>query len=179
MDAVPLRVDFSRNLSPLFAQAGLKSVYAVARALDDVGAKTRTRVIRAVARQAGVPYGKARGVITSKTAMGAGAGEYSIIARDVTLSLKEFGPRRTAKGVSAAPWGKRRVFPHTFIGPNGHVFARVMHGDHRAARLPIHKLFGPAIPKEMVKDESEAVFYRVSESLLGAAIEKWLLRQIG
>ena len=47
------------------------------------------------------------------------------------------------------------------------------------SRLPIHKLFGPNIPKEMVKDETEATFYRVSADLLGAAIEKWLVKQVG
>jgi len=106
--------------------------------------------------------------------MGTGSGQYEIIARDVTLSLKDFAPRQTAKGVSAAPWGKRRVFPHTFIGPNEHVFVRL-----GRARLPVKKLFGPSIPKEMVKDEAEQTFYRVCSSLLPAAAEKWLLRQIG
>ena len=172
--AVAIKVNFDRQLSPLFAQAGLKSVYAVAKAIDEVGNKTRTQVIRSVAKQAGVPYGKAKGVINSRQAMGAGDGQYEIIARDVTLSLKEFSPRKTAKGVSAAPWGKRRLFAHTFLGPGGHVFVR-----KGKSRLPIHKLFGPNIPKEMVKDETEATFYRVSGELLGAAVEKWLVKQLG
>jgi hypothetical protein len=171
---VAVKVEFSKDLSPLFAQAGLKSVYAVAKAIDEVGNKTKTVVIRQTAAQAGVKYGKAKGVINARQAMGAGGGQYEIIARDVTLSLKEFGPKRTGKGVSAAPWKKRRVFPHTFFGPGGHVYVR-----EGRSRLPIKKLWGPNIPKEMVKDEAEATFYRVSGELLGPAVEKWLLRQIG
>jgi hypothetical protein len=177
--AIGLNVRFDHKLSELFAQMGEKrTVYALSKAVDEVGAKTRTQVIRAVAKQAGVKYGRAKSVISSKQAMGAGAGDYEIIARDVTLSLKEFAPRQTAAGVSAAPWGKRRVFAHTFIGPNGHIFVRAMQGNKRVPRLPIHKLWGPAIPKEMVKGETERVFYDSVDALFPAAVEKWLQRQM-
>lgn len=171
--AIGLRVEFSPDLAPLFDIAGLKSVYAIAKALDEVGNKTKTIVTRTVAKQAGVKYGRAKSILRARQAMGVGMGSYEIVARDVTMSLKEFEPRRTAKGVSARPWGKRRVFPHTFMGPNGHVFVR-----RGKSRLPIHKLFGPAIPKEMVKDETERVFYATVAARLGPAVEKWLLRQI-
>jgi hypothetical protein len=173
-EIVAVKVAFTKDLSPLFAQAGLKSVYATGKAIDEAGNKTKTRVIRAVAAQAGVKVSRARGIIRSQQAMGAGGGQYVIIARDATLSLKEFDPRVTRKGVSAAPWGKRRVFAHSFVGPNGHVFIRKTKG-----RLPIKKLWGPNIPKEMVKDQAEATFYRTVGELLPTALEKWLLRAIG
>ncbi|AZG75983.1 hypothetical protein [Methylocystis rosea] len=174
--AIEFSIKLENNLAPLFEKAGAKSLYALGKAIDEVGSKTKTQVTRAVAKQAGVKYGAARGVIVSRQALGRGQGEYKIIAHDVTLSLKEFSPKQTAKGVSAAPWGKRSVFPHTFIGPNGHVFAREMVGNQRAGRLPISKLFGPAIPKELVKGETEATFYRVSAKLFDQAVEKWLTR---
>lgn len=172
--AVVIKMAFDRDVSKLFERAGLKSPYAVAKAIDEVGNKTKTQVTRVVAKQAGVKYGKAKGVIVSRQAMGSGNGEYQIIARDVTLSLKEFAPKQTAKGVAAKPWAVRRVFPHTFFGPGGHVYVR-----QGADRLPIKKLWGPNIPKEMVKDQAEATFYRVSQEMLGPAVEKWLMRQIG
>lgn len=171
-------IQFDAHLSEMIKQAGLRAPYAIGRAIDEVGNKTRTQVVKAVAKQAGVKQGKVRGVLTTHQAMGAGNGKYEIIARDVTLSLKEFAPRQTKKGVSAAPWGKRHVFPHTFIGPNGHVFVRAMQGNKRAGRLPIHKLFGPAIPKEMVKGEAEKTFHRTTETLLPVALDKWLGREI-
>jgi hypothetical protein len=176
--SVTVSIDFTKSLSGLFEQTGLKSVYAISKAIDEVGNKTKTQVIRAVARQAGVKYGAVSRVLYAKQAMGTGGGEYVLTARDTTLSLKEFAPRQTKAGVSAAPWGKRRIFPHTFIGPGGHVFARVIVDGKRVKRLKIHKLFGPNIPKEIVKDEAEQTFYRETEKLLGPAIEKWLLRQI-
>ncbi len=125
-------------------------------------------------------YGAVLGVVSSRQAMGSGGGQYEIIARDVTLSLKEFGPRQTGQGVSAAPWGRRIVFKHTFIGPNGHVFKNIHKMNAKSGRRnAIEKLYGPNIPKEMVKDQAEATFYRVSRDLLGDAIAKWLQRQIG
>lgn len=173
-ETIAVKVDFTKDLAALFRQAGMATPYAVAKALDEVGNKTKTQVTRAVAKQAGVKYRKAKSVLSSKQAMGTGMGAYEIIARDVTLSLKEFSPKQRAKGVVAAPWGRRLLFKHAFIGPNGHVYVRLT-----KARLPIKKLWGPNIPKEMVKDESAATFFRVSSELLGPAIEKWLLRKIG
>jgi hypothetical protein len=155
-------------------KAGLKAPYAIAKAVDEVGNKTMTQVRRSVAKQAGVKYGRVAKVLSKRQAMGAGEGSYSIIARDVTMSLKEFGPRKTRKGVSAAPWGKRRVFPHSFIGPGGHIFHRV-----GKSRLPIKKMYGPAIPKEMVKDQTEALFYAFTAQALPSALEKWLFRAWG
>src|SRR5579885_2528284 len=160
-EAIAVKVEFTKELSKLFGEAASGASYAVAKAVDEVGNKTKTQVVRAVAAQAGVKYGRALSVIGSRQAMGTGNGSYEIVARDVTMSLKEFAPRQAAAGVEAAPWGKRRVFAHTFIGPNGHVFVRV-----GKARLPIRKLFGPAIPKEMVRDEAEATFYRAAGELL-------------
>ena len=171
MATIDFTVKWQGDIASLIEKAGLKAPYAIAKAIDEVGNKTATQVKRSTAAQAGVPYGKVNGVITVRQAMGAGGGEWSMTARDVTLSLKQFGPRKTAKGISAAPWKRRLVFPHTFFGPNGHVFVR-----RGASRLPIKKLFGPNIPKEMVKDQAETVFYQVTAQLLPFTLEKWLLK---
>lgn len=40
------------------------------------------------------------------------------------LSLKEFDPKAAPGGISAAPWGQRRVFPRAFIGKGAQVYAR-------------------------------------------------------
>jgi hypothetical protein len=171
---VAVHVDLTKNLSPLFAKAGLKSIYAVGKAIDEVGNKTKTKVIRATAKQAGVKYGRVRGVVSSRQVMGrAGAGQYEIVARDATLSLKEFGASKGSRGITARPWGIMRRFPHAFFGPGGHVYERTSR-----LRFPIKMLWGPSIPKEMVKDQAEETFHRMVGELLGPAIEKWLLRQV-
>jgi hypothetical protein len=191
MAALDFTIKWSNDLAKLIEEAGLKAPYAIAKALDEVGGKTATMVIRSTAAQAGVPYARAKEVISTRQAMGGGAGEYVITARDVTLSLKQFGARPGTAGVSAAPWHRRLTFDHTFIGPGGHVFVRKIQKDgakadgvragflnvgRRYGRLPVHKLFGPSIPKEMTKDRAEQTFYAVTQQLLPYTLEKWLLK---
>ena len=175
MGEIDVKVAFTdlTRLEGLMRDAGLKAPYAISKALDAVGNKTFTQVKRAVATQTGLPYGRVGKVISRKQAMGSGGGTFVITARDTAVSLKEFGPRKTARGISAAPWAKRRVFPHTFIGPGGHVFVREGKG-----RLPIKKLWGPIIPKEMVKDQAEQTFYTFVAQALPAELEKWLFRAL-
>jgi hypothetical protein len=177
-EVVAVNVQFVglHEMEAAFAAAGLKGPYALAKAIDSVGNRTTTQVKRSLVLQTGAKYGRVSAAIVTRQAMGAGEGSYQIVARDVYLSLKEFGPKQTKKGVSAAPWRKRRVFPHTFIGPGGHVFERVVVGGKRVGRLPLHKLSGPAIPKEMVKDETEATFFAFTARELPIAIEKALLK---
>jgi len=59
---------------------------------------------------------------------------------------KEFGARQTSKGVSAAPWGERRVFPHTFIVLSRRGQARIGHEISAIVR-------GIAAARSRVKDD--------------------------
>lgn len=101
------------------------------------------------------------------------------------VSLFNVQTRRKAlhQVVSASPWGVKRQFPGMFmvgswqrsgrstrfvgsgvsaggVSTNGQVFVRV-----GQSRLPIRRTFGPAIPKEMVKDETAAAFLKVAETM--------------
>jgi hypothetical protein len=136
------------------AQTGIEIKPALARAINHTGDKATTQVRRTLARQVGLKYGRIKEATrTFKAAVGRLV--YRITSRGGYTSLKEFGARTTLRGVSAAPWGKRRVFPHTFIVASlgGHVFERTT-----SKRFPIRKLWGPAIPAEMVKDQTKAAF---------------------
>jgi hypothetical protein len=171
---IGISITFDNKLSALFDKAGAKSFLAVGRALDEIGNKTRTQVIKATAAQTGVKQGRVRQVIKTKQALGAGAGEYKIIARDVMLSRKEFAPKRTPKGVSVTTAKRGRiVLAHSWFGPGAHVFVR-----EGRSRLPVKKLFATAIPNEMIKDEAEATFYRNVDKLFGAAVERHLMRAL-
>jgi hypothetical protein len=66
-----------------------------------------------------------------------------------------FGARQGKRGVSAAPWGRRRVFKSTFmIGRyGGNVFRR-----RGPQRLPLKGVYGPNIARELLKDETRAAF---------------------
>ena len=60
------------------------------------------------------------------------------------------------KGVSAAPWNKRRIFAHSFIVPK---FNRAYVRTSKS-RLPIRGLYGPNLARELVKDSSAAAWQR-------------------
>ena len=76
------------------------------------------------------------------------------------LPLIRFGARKASKGVSAAPWGKRRIYNGTFIRkmPSGHrgVFKRT-----GKKRLPIKELWGPSIPKAFLHQDIQQGLKRV------------------
>ncbi len=87
--------------------------------------------------------------------------EYRIKARGGDIALKYFSARETGKGVSANPFGKRKVFTSTFIkggkfpsrvtlNMHGHVFAR-----DGSDGMPIEKQkSGVILPNEMVQGAS-------------------------
>jgi hypothetical protein len=149
-----------------FEQAGRNIKPALRRAINHTGDKARTQISRVLVKQTGLKYGKVRQALRTAPASNAML-VYRIIATGGYTSLKEFGARQTKRGVSAAPWGKRHLFPHAFIAPSlgGHVFIRTGKG-----RSPIHKLWGPAIPAEMVKAESKAAFERTVATELPARL---------
>jgi hypothetical protein len=158
--------DFDR-LAAVFEKAGKNVKPALARAINHTGDKARTQVVRALVKQTGAKYGVIRRALTTRLASPGGL-IYRIIGKGGFMSLREFAARQTAKGVSAAPWGKRRVFPHTFIAQSlgGHVFER-----RGKARLPIRKLWGPAVPRELVKDQSKIAFETTVTAELSRRIE--------
>ena len=155
------------QLATKLASVGKNIGSALARALNHTGDKARTQVARALVKQTGVKYGAVRKVLSTRLASRSTL-VYRIIGAGGYISLKEFDARQTSKGVSAAPWGKRRVFPHTFIVASlgGHVFERKGH-----QRLPIRKLWGPAIPKEMLKDQSRRAFETTVAAELPSRVE--------
>ncbi|MCW1838739.1 phage tail protein [Prosthecomicrobium hirschii] len=75
-----------------------------------------------------------------------------IYGRKRETNLVEFGARQTRKGVSAAPWRTRRIFPGTFLvtGKNGN---RIVVSRAGKSRLPLDSKYGPSLNRELRKDE--------------------------
>ncbi len=135
---------------------------ALRRALNHTGDKANTRVKRALSQQIKAPqaaivqYGRVRPVRANF-----GSLTYEIVSSGGPIPLKYFKPSQTRKGVSAAPWGNRKIYKSAFMnGMGGHVFWR-----KGKARLPIERIAGPNVPKELVKDQSAAAFLAVSAEL--------------
>ena len=148
---------------------GPRKMAALRRALNHTGDKVFTRVKRELQTQIGAPqsvivrYGKVRKVRASNAAM-----QYLIIAKGGPIPLKHFGARQGATGVSAAPWHNRKLYKSAFVvgSLGGHAFWR-----KGKERLPIERIAGPNVPKEMVKDQVAAAFQAVTASSLPARVE--------
>lgn len=155
------------RLEEAFRKAGNQAPHAIRRALNWTGDRATTLVTRALAKQTGAKYGAVKSALKQVRA-NYGTLAYRIVARGPAIPLNAFGARQTRKGVSAAPWNTRRVFPHTFIVPafGGNVFVR-----ETSKRAPLKKLWGPAIPNELVRGESKEAFERTVATQLPARLE--------
>jgi len=158
-------VDLARH----YDNAPAKAKKALARAINHTGNVAMTRVRRALVKQTGAAYGKIKDEVTGVNG-NVGSPTYQIVARGRAMGLVHFNARETRKGVSARPWGKRRVFGGTFIA-RGQVYKRVGKG-----RLPIEKLWGPSIPTELVKDASVFEFMATVRERLPARVAHELSR---
>lgn len=162
---------FTEAVKAVGSESRLHTVHR--RALNHVGPKGFTQVKRALSRQVGlsqadtVKHGNMRVRRANKVRL-----TFEINATGGFLSLKRFGARQFSYGVRAKPWGRAQQFPGAFIFAGhpksgkpvagGHVFKRT-----GPSSTPIEKLWGPSIPKEMVKDESRAAFERNADALPG------------
>lgn len=135
------------------------------RAVNRAGDMARTQVRQKLWRQTGLK----RPTIVKAVKVSRSSPQtlvYRMSAHGGDVSLKYFGARETRAGVSAAPFGNRKIFASTFIKAgwwpnrvakpnwNGQVFKRV-----GAAKLPIEKQkSGVIIPNEMVQGETRDAF---------------------
>lgn len=157
---------------------------AFRRGINHTGDKAKTRVIRALAKQMGLTQRKLKdsGAISTHRANFDNL-EYTIKASGREIPLKEFGAKQFRYGVRAKAWGSSRQYRGAFIFAGnfrsgkfvggGHVFKRV-----GKASKPIEKLYGPSIPKEMVKDQSQQAFADVALEV-GPRIEHEVSRLTG
>lgn len=167
-----------------FYQVGAKGPIAIARALNHTGAKVRTQMIRALVPQTGL---KRKTIVKALVRKGASASGlvYVIKSKGGNISLKYFAARETRAGVTAAPWGQRKLYPAAFLkggrfpkrvalALGGHAFART-----GTPRTPIKKVkSGLFIPTEMVIGATKDAFERTVASELPKRINHELSRMI-
>ncbi|MCG6115090.1 MAG: phage tail protein [Mesorhizobium sp.] len=156
-----------------------------ARVVNRTGDMARTQVRRNLTKQTGLQRRtivKAVRVTRANTA----SMVYVMRAKGGDVSLKYFKARETRRGVSAAPFGQRKVFASTFIkggrfpervsiGKGGHVFAR-----SGAGRTPIIKQkSGVVIPTEMVTGATRSAFETSVRMVLPQRLAHELRRMTG
>ncbi|ACL55637.1 hypothetical protein [Methylobacterium nodulans] len=150
-----------------------KAQRAMAEGLNEGGDKTRTPVRRDLREQTNVLR---YGTIVSRTKTRRaypGHLEYAIDGTGKGLPIKEFPVRAAARSpVTAQPWGVAHTFARSFkTSAKGLLRARL-----GPERFPIRALYGPAIPKEIIKDRVAAHFEATAPGLVEAAVLKRLAR---
>lgn len=188
--SVTLDASALQRLGNQIGAAGAKAPLALARAINHTGAKARTQMIRALVPQTGLK----RVVIVKalrEHKAGAGALVYEIRSHGGDVRLKYFGARETAKGVSAAPWSKRSIYPGTFMKAgwwptrvvkpnwNGQVFSRARSKTATGMDRFNVERSGLLIPEEMVSGASAVAFNSMAARDLPARLEHELGRVMG
>lgn len=93
-----------------------KAITAFSRAINRTGRTASNKAGRALAKQAGLPATTGKEAYRENVERASAARlAYTITGTGGEISLRHFKPRETRKGVSAAPWGNRTVFPGTFM----------------------------------------------------------------
>jgi len=159
-----------------------KAHMALARAVNRVTTTVHGRVIKAIRKQSDIPLAIVRASVGRRLVKpgGSGALEGEVWAKGKPLSLKVFRARQLNFGVKARWGGEWHRYQGAFMGPrpgviagrlNGHVFVRTS-----AKRLPIEQLFGPAVPEELVRNESARVFEETVFTMLPERVRHELER---
>lgn len=141
---------------------------AFSRALNHEGRKTFTAVKRELRKQTDIPPF----MITASMAFRSSSQRNLrtiISGSGKELPLRLFKPSQFSYGVRAKVWGKHQTYRSAFIVAKygGNVFHRTS-----KKRFPIQKMFGPSIPKEMVKDETLETFEQSGNAVMDRAMHE-------
>lgn len=141
------------------------------RALKHGGRQGFTAVKRVFARELGASYRKLPGQLQARPAPSFGHLSYTNAhGRETNVSM--FGAKKRAKGVSAAPWRKRRVFKSTFfIG--GNVYARTS-----KARGPVKQIWGPNLARELHRDYTSSAFFLAVKPAITRRLDHEMTREL-
>lgn len=169
-----------RRFQNQIGSLGDKAPPALARAINRTVDMVYTQTVRSLVKQTSAPRKIVVASLRKRKASAGGVLEGAVEARGKELSLKLFKPKQFKAGTKATVWGKRQMFPGAFMGPRPGVVAGAL-GGHvwvrtSKARTPIKKLFGPSIPKEMIKDETAAQFQAIAPPILARRVEHELGR---
>ncbi len=161
--------------------AGKGAAPAYSMAINRVAVTARAGMVRVLAKQTGLKQKTLRKALKRKNST-AGTLSAEISSAGGDIALKFFAPRETARGTSAAPFGKRSIYTGTFMkgghfpnrveasGLNGHAWKRT-----GAGRGPIKVVnSGVVIPEQMIEGATRAVFYKTVE----AELPKRLLHEL-
>lgn len=158
----------------------------VPRIMNQVGDRSKTRVVRALTKQTGLQRDVVKRAVDSSRAY-PGKLIYDLRTKGGNIRLKYLKPRETPAGVVAYPFGKKTLYPGTFMSGGifpdrkevekwkGHVKYRV----DRKGRMLGYARSGVFIPVEMIQGASEAAFQAEVNTTLPKRIDQVLRKLSG
>jgi len=123
---------------------------ALVRALNKTAAQAKVQASKEI-RSAG--YGIKAAIVKKSIFVGRAAAarlNSAVVAKGKRINLYSYSARQVKAGVTAQvkAKGARTLYEHAFIIKKSNtVFARVVVGGKRVARLPIEPIFGPTVPE--------------------------------
>lgn len=174
-----------KQFDNLLGSLGEDAPKVINRALNRTGDMAKTRVVRELTKQTGLPRKTILKALKVRRSSWKDL-EYTIKASGGDVSLKYFKARETRRGVTAFVRGERELFEHTFIkggsfargrvdiNMGGHVFERI------GGRNEIEKIkSGVFIPIEMVEGATAQSFEDLVADVLPRRINHEINRAIG
>jgi hypothetical protein len=157
------------------------------RIVNQVGERAKTQVIRNLTKQTGLPRRTIVKAVGNPAKAHGGRLSYEMVTRGGNIRLKYLSPRETRAGVIAKPWGKRTLYPGTFMrggrwpkrveapALQGHVWRRL----DSAGRKITQARSGMFIPTEMTTGATKAAFEKIAGPLLQQRVEAALHKLLG
>lgn len=157
----------------------LQRATITAQIVNQVGYRAKTQVIRNLTKQTGLPRATIVKAVGNPSQARAGKLSYEMVTRGGNIRLKYLAPRETRPGVVAKPWGKRTLYPGTFMRggrwPNrvdapalqGHVWRRI----NKSGTKITQARSGMTIPTEMTTGATAAAFERIAGPLMQQRVE--------
>lgn len=163
------------RLSEAVRALGSRSAHAAySRAINHAGKTSGTASGRALAKQTGLPAKVTRKAVTQRVTRSSPATlTYIVHGSGGNISLRHFKARETRKGVSAQPWGARKIFASTFMRAgfwpkrivksnwNGQVFRRRADGGFEKVKSDLY------IPTELTRGATAKAWTQGTAKLQG------------
>ena len=165
---MPISIKVQTDIKKLTKKLGILDPKVVRKAtssaLNKTGSTIRAKAKRRIARLTGIKQaalntkkiGGKPGIWFDKARSNKLVAEVG--ARGGARNLVHFAARATRAGISAAAWGRRKIYRGTFLANQGRtVFKRT-----GKARLPIEPVWGPSISRTWLNAKLTAVYKRVA-----------------
>jgi hypothetical protein len=152
-----------------------RATMALSVAVNDTVRQTKLKARPVIAKESSLKSGRvAKGLKIDRYSTPSTLSA-DLIGSGRPVSLGEFGPRKTRKGVSAKVWGRTQRYPGSFIVRSG-----AMGVYHRTSqdRFPIRKMWGAGVAQVMAQEHVSKVIVAHGQQRLEINAQRQLDRYI-